>query len=100
MSGPIGPHHASVAPPTPEAPYWHDVNGRRLDFQDVAITHEGRADELRELHILGTAAVLRAGIAAHAAGDHADGRRLTTKAARLCKEPDGHFPAASASTDG
>jgi hypothetical protein len=92
------PQHEAIIPPTPDVPYWR-LAGCRASFAEVIVACPGRAAELRERHLAGTSAIQRAGIEAHARGHHAEGRLLLANAARLCHEPDGHFPAASLVTD-
>ena len=92
------PQHEAIVPPTPEVPYWR-LGDRRLSFMELTVGHPGQAAELRELHIAATSAIQRAGIDAHAREDHARGRMLLANAARLCVEPDGHFPASALVTD-
>lgn len=94
------PARARAEPPTPELPYWRASDGQRNGFSEVIAGRDpDQVAELSGLHVQAIAALLRAGFAARASGEHADERRLFASAARLCTEPLGHWPAAGTRSD-
>lgn len=83
-----------VDAPTPELPFWHDAeDGSRYHLRDVTAGADAENTAvLEEAHAESIKTVLLASMAAGAAGNPADARRLAVAAARLCEQTIGLWP--------
>ena len=84
-----------VEAPDPERPYWHEEDGERLSFLDVATGAADALAEVREAHADAIAALVAESFVRKDTGEPADARRLQTAAALLCSEAAGLWPAAA-----
>lgn len=83
-----------MSAPTPETPYWHEDDGSRKSFGEVAggAGNPQIQEQVRVAHAQAIADLVMAAFAARDRGDTAESRRLSTAASRLCNECAGLWP--------